>query len=361
VTTGKTFALIGALAAFPRRLAAREVERQGGELQHGITRRTSHIVFGRALLDKVGEAKLEARFDMADGAERVLFSENGFLRELGLLPPAPQTGGLARQAVIEQSKLPARAFDLLSLFDAFESNIEPYAFRDLILARKYAGLLAGGASWSAIARSVHRSGAVASLTALSLHHGGKDTIYARLGEHMVELDGQTLLPLERTEDGELEEVFRLAEEAEEEGRPIEAARLYQRYLAADPSDSMAAFNRANCLRASGETEEATRAFMQAIKLDPSFVEAWFNLADLMSAEGKPRSAKRHLSKAVALDPTYADAMFNLAKLEYEAGNLAEARRWWQAYLELDSTSEWARTAAKGIQYADLHLTKRTAS
>ena len=73
-----------------------------------------------------------------------------------------------RQSLIEQSKLPERALTLLSLFDAFEHDAEPYSFRDLILARKYAGLLAGGASWSAIARSVHRSGPVTSLTALSL-------------------------------------------------------------------------------------------------------------------------------------------------------------------------------------------------
>jgi tetratricopeptide (TPR) repeat protein len=361
VTTGKTFALIGALAAFPRRLAAREVERQGGELRHGVTRHTSHIVFGRTLLDKTSEAKLEARFDMAVGAGRMLLSENGFLGQLGLFPRPLQTGGLTRLALIDQSKISSRTFDLLSLFDAFESNCEPFAFRDLILARKYAGLLAGGASWSAIARSVHRSGTIASLTALSLHPEGKDTIYARLGEHLAELDGQALLPLDRPEDAELEDIFRLAEEAEEEGRPGDAALLYKRYLAADPTDSVATFNRANCLRAAGEVEEAAGTYMRAIKLDPTFVEAWFNLADLLSVEGKAHSAKRHLAKAVALDPSYADAMFNLAKLEYETGNLAEARRWWQAYLQLDATSEWARTAAKGIQYADLHLKERTAS
>ena len=45
-----------------------------------------------------------------------------------------------------------------ALFDAFEHDAEPYSFRDLILARKYAGLMAGGAAWGAIARSVHRSG-----------------------------------------------------------------------------------------------------------------------------------------------------------------------------------------------------------
>ena len=47
---GKIFGTFGALAAFPRRLAAREVERQRGQLRRGVTRRTSHLVFGRALL-----------------------------------------------------------------------------------------------------------------------------------------------------------------------------------------------------------------------------------------------------------------------------------------------------------------------
>lgn len=357
--SGKIFGLIGALAAFPRRLAVREVARQGGELQHGVMRRTTHVVFGRTLLDKLGEEKLEARFDSASSG-RTLLSENGFLRALGLLPGV-QVANMTRQALIDQSKLPPRAFDLLSLFDAFESDIEPYAFRDLILARKFAELLAGGATWSAIARSIHRSGAVTSLTALSLHTDGGDAIYARLGADLAELDGQRLLPLGRNEDAELEEMFAHAEEAEEDARYVDAAALYARCLAADPNDSVAAFNRANCLRAAGHSQEAMQTYMRAIKLDPKFVEAWFNLASLFAADGRAHTARRHLKKALALDPTYADAAFNLANLEYEAGDLVEARRWWSHYLELDSTSEWAKTAAKGIQYADLHLQERTAS
>ncbi|PWK76085.1 tetratricopeptide repeat protein [Aminobacter sp. AP02] len=357
---GKIFGLVGALAAFPRRLAAREVVRQGGELQHGVTRRTTHVVLGRTWLGKLDEAKLEARIDAASVSGRPVLSENGFLGILGLLEVA-EAPAMTRQALIDQSQISPRAFDLLALFDAFENPAEPYAFRDLILAKKYAGLLAGGATWSAIARSVHRSGPVSSLTALSLHVDGRDTIYARLGEDLAELDGQRLLPLGRFDDAELEDIFALAEEAEEDGRYMEAAALYGRCLASDPSDSVAAFNRANCLRAAGHGQEAMQSYLRAIKLDPKFVEAWFNLAGLFAAQGKAHTARRHLKKAVALDPSYADAVFNLANLEYEAGDLAEARRWWSLYLELDSTSEWARTAAKGIQYADLHLRERTAS
>ena len=194
---GRIYGLAGALSAFPRRLAAKAIKRQGGEFQHRATRRTTHVVFGRALLDRSSESDIEARRLREIDSGRVVISENGLLRALALLP-ALEGAAMARQQLIDQSKLAPDAFDLLSLFDCFESHAEPYSFRDLILARKYAGLIAGGASWGAIARSVHRSGPVASLTALSLHAADKASIYARLGEGMTELDGQGLLPLAAT-------------------------------------------------------------------------------------------------------------------------------------------------------------------
>ncbi|TJV23825.1 MAG: O-linked GlcNAc transferase, partial [Mesorhizobium sp.] len=51
---GNVIGTIGALAAFPLRLAAREVERQQGQLRRGVNRRTSHVVFGRTFLAKAG-------------------------------------------------------------------------------------------------------------------------------------------------------------------------------------------------------------------------------------------------------------------------------------------------------------------
>ena len=82
---GKTFGTVGALAAFPRRLAAREVERQHGSMARGVTRRTTHLVFGRSLLGRGDDARTEARFQAERRAGRQLLSENGFLRLLGLL------------------------------------------------------------------------------------------------------------------------------------------------------------------------------------------------------------------------------------------------------------------------------------
>ncbi|MER9660237.1 tetratricopeptide repeat protein [Mesorhizobium sp. M0159] len=358
---GTVFGIVGALAAFPLRLAAREVERQHGELRRGVTRRTTHVVLGRMLLARADDAEIERRVVTERAAGRKLVSENGFLRLLGLMK-APEASALSRQSLIDQSRLTGEDLDLLSLFDAFEHDCEPYSFRDLILARKYAGLVAGGASWGAIARSVHRSGPVASLTAKSLavgsQHGRADAIYLEGGQS--ELDGQLLFDLGTQDDDTLEELFADAEAAEGAEDHEQAAALYRRCLAIDPSDAIAAFNRANCLRAAGHAAEAAHDYARAIKLDPGFVEAWFNLAGLMSEEGRVASARRHLLKAIALDPNYADAVFNLARLEFGAGNLAEARRRWVRYLELDPNSEWARTAAKGIQFVDLQLARMSA-
>lgn len=356
---GKIFGTFGALAAFPRRLAAREVERQRGQLRRGVTRRTSQLVFGRALLGKKSDTAIEARFDAELKAGRHPLSENGFLRLLGLVK-SPEASALTRQSLLDQSLLAPRMFDLLSLFDAFEHDAEPYSFRDLILSKKYAGLIAGGANWGAIVRSIHRAGPVASLTAQSLHVDRPQVIYARRGKGLSELDGQLLLDLGAPDEAELEELFLRAEEAEAEGRYDEAVACYQRCLAIDPSDSVAAFNCANCLRATGRQLEAVHDYHRAIKLDAAFVEAWFNLAGLMSERGRSDAARRYLTKAIALDHDYADPVFNLAKLEFDSGHLDEAKRWWARYLELDKDSEWARTAARGMHFIDLQSMLKTA-
>ena len=137
--------------------------------------------------------------------------------------------------------------------------------------------------------------------------------------------------------------------------------LYARCLALDPTDSVAAYNRANCFRALGEHDEAAAGYAQAIKIEPNFVEAWFNFAALLRDEGKIDAAQQHLAaRTIAIDPAYADAIYNLASLEFDAGHLDAARTAWARYLELDQESEWAKTAARGIAFVDLN-TRKSAS
>ncbi|MBO6719455.1 MAG: tetratricopeptide repeat protein [Rhizobiaceae bacterium] len=346
---GQTFGVIGPLAAFPLRLAVRHAERAGSRVHRGVRRQTTHAVIGRKLLETSRE-RVSARVEATRRHGIPLLSENGFLRALGL-SSLPYGASIDRQSLLDQSRLQSADFDLLCLFDAFETDAEPFTFRDVILAKKYAGLIAGGATWSDIARSIHRSGPVASLTAKSLQAGGQGTILVRHDEGLAELSGQLFFDI-ASQPG-ADESFADAEAAEAEGRFADAIDLYARCLAADPTDPVAAFNRANCLRAAGRAQEATNDYLRAVKIDPTFAEAWFNLADLLAETDNPDAARRYLRRALSIEPQYADAIFNLARLEFEAGELDEARRLWSDYLKLDSSSEWARAAQRGISFVDL--------
>ena len=348
---GAIYGILGALAAFPRRLAAREIALQGGSLRGAGARNLTHLVFGRSLLARYTAEELERRAESAREAGAQPLSENGFRRRLRLLNTVD--GSVSRQSLINQARLDGRTIDMLALFDAFERDSEPFSFRDVILARKYQKLIASGTSWADIARSVHRAGDVASLTALALHGQGKE-VFVRDGELLSEMDGQGLLPL--GEDGpDADALFEAAEAAEHDEEFAMAADLYGRYLAHVPSDPVAAFNRANVLRAAGKPEDAAEAYTRAIKLDPGFAEAWFNYGSLLRETGRRESARLHFAKAMSLDPTYADPVYSLAALEYDAGELALARQHWAHYLELDTKSEWAKKASRGIQIIDMTL------
>jgi tetratricopeptide (TPR) repeat protein len=342
---GTTLGIVGPLAAFPFRLAAREVARKGGTLRRGALRGAGTVVFGRRAL--AGDtARVEAGFEALTAARRRTLSENGFLRLLGLME-AVKNAALSQAELLEKSGLAARDLDRLALFDAFEADRAPFTFRDLILARKYAALARDGAPWAAIARAVHKVPQVGALAALTLDVEAQGII-ARRGTWRGEIDGQGTLDLPDAGDA-ADAAFDAAEALEAAGDLAGAVAWYNRALAADPSDSVAAFNRANCLRDLGRTTEAAQDYARAVKRDPGFVEAWFNLASLMAAAGHTDSARRHLERALALDPAYGDAVFNLAKLEYEAGRVDAARRWWLRYLELDPVSDWARRARNGLQ------------
>ena len=120
---------------------------------------------------------------------------------------------------------------------------------------------------------------------------------------------------------------------------LEAAALYARCLALDPADAVAAFNRANCLRAAGRQRRRSTTISRAIKLDRGFVEAWFNLAGLMAERGRAASARRHLADAPS-PSTRTTPTRSSTSPRWRSRPATSPRRggWWQRYLELDSDS-----------------------
>ena len=349
---GAAVGLVGALATLPRRIAAREVARHGGELHRGLTRRTTVVVFGRKLLAREDAAGIEARVAAARGAGRGA-------AQRGRLPAAARSGrgprrGSPAPRCWRSPASPASSSSCLALFDAFERDVEPFSFRDLILARKYAGLVAGGADWAAIARSVHRFGPAVSLTAKSLQ--------ARRGP------GDLRLSSGRGQRARRPAAAR-ARGAGGRGRggPVRPRPRRRRRRGDTPRrrrSSGAASRSIRTMRWRPSTGRTACARPGARPRPRPSTRGRCGSTPGSSRPGSTSpacsrrsagatSARRHLARAIALDAGYADAVFNLATLAFEAGDLAEARRLWERYLELDPDSEWARRAARGVQFVDL--------
>ena len=218
------------------------------------------------------------------------------------------------------------------LFDLIEPCDGQCSFRDLVSAREVARLLREGLDLPAIlatAEQVARRSpgrAEHPLTRLKLVGDGSGQLARWIDGALGELDGQMRLPLPRTDNPSVDELFENAEEAEEAGDLAAAEALYRRCIALDRNDPIALFNLANVLCAQHRGAAAKLYLQLAVSLDPGLAEAWYNLALLQEAEGDKRAARESFERAIEGDPDYADPLYNLAHLEFEAGAFAQGPR-----------------------------------
>ncbi len=346
---GEAFAIVGALEAFPRRLAAREIKARGGELRRGISRQTDFAVFGRGLIESATAEKVVERIEEARSASARLLSEAAFLALLGLteFPDAPRQ--LSTRQLSEQSGLDRDTLERLCLFDAFEYPEEPFSFRDLIAAKQFARLSAEGVDWLGLLRAVRkrRGGSSGGVANLRLERAGSGVV-VKTGATISELSGQLLLSLP-SDDIATDQIFDDAREAEEAGDWDRAVSLYRRCVEIEPKDPVVAFNLSHALLQKGERIEARRYLNKVLRLDPRYAEAWYNLAGIAREEGNIESARRHLRQAISADPGYPDPLYNLALLEFDAGSFQRAGELWEKYRELDPDSSWGKKAKYGLQ------------
>jgi tetratricopeptide (TPR) repeat protein len=345
--------IIGRLSA-PRAVVAREVAARGGTLQRGLSRQTGVLVVARASVRQLANGQLRTKVVQADLQGVVCVSEATFLRALGLLPEAaPVAGAIALDALPDKAGLEPEVVRLLVLFGLIEPCAGQCSFRDLVSAREVARLLREGLDLQAIlatAEQVARRSPDRDhpLTRLKLVGDGRGQLARWIDGALGELDGQMRLPLPRTENPSVDELFENAEEAEQAGDLATAEALYRRCIALDRSDPIALFNLANVLCAQDRSAAAKLYLQLAASLDPGLAEAWYNLALLQDAEGDKGAARQGFERAIEADPHYADPLYNLAHLEFEAGAYGKARDLWQRYLRLDPDSEWSRNARRGL-------------
>lgn len=359
---GKTVAIIGRLAAVPGKLAADEVERQGGVVRRDLTRNTDVVVVARGAKSLLHGGRLQEKLERADELRVTCISENAFLRKLGLLADSPaDPAAMSIEELTARTGLRPEIARLLDLFDLIEAADGRCSFRDLVTAREVARLLREGVGIDEILDiigQIARQGAKPGEHPLASHKLVCDPygkIALRLGEGLAELDGQIRLPLPPAGNPSIDAIFEAAEDAELEGDLATAEELYRRCVSLDRQDPIPPFNLANVLWELGRTREASLYLQVAVVVDPNFAEAWYNLANLVGLEGRPDLERSYLMRAVSADPEYSDPVYNLAMWHLKANDYAEALHWWQKYLQLDPDSEWSRKARQGLILCRQHL------
>ena len=353
---GDTVAFIGRLEAMPLWRATDHVRAGGGETRRGISRRCRSAVIGHGAHALLAGGTLQAKLVQADRARVRCFSENGFLRRLGLLDPvADANQSMTLAALLSQAELDGETGRLLQLFDVIEPRDDLYGFLDLVAVKEVARLIGDGMSLAALLAGVAalRRGEADDhpLAHLRLARSPMGALALKVGTAFADLDGQLHLPLPDADGPSIDGLFEAAETAEANGDWAAAERFYRRCAELDTSDQTAAFNLANVLREQGRADEAAVCLRRVVALDPGYAEAWYNLADL--AEGTV--AQADLRRALAVDPDYADAHYNLADLLYRDAQYAAAADHWERYLALDPGSPWGKKARDGVTLCRQYL------
>ena len=137
----------------------------------------------------------------------------------------------------------------------------------------------------------------------------------------------------------------LEEQGADDGAAIEA---YRHALDLNPDAAGAWVNIGTLRYRRGELEPAERCYRQALNSSPNYPLAHFNLGNICEELSRFDEAINHYKLALRLQPSYADAHYNLALVFERRSEAMRAAKHWREYLQLDSTSPWARIARQQL-------------
>ena len=343
--------------------AARRIEQAGGRYVASPTPTTDLLVVGHGGPPLGEDGRLssslrEARALQELGSELRIVAEAELLERLGLRERSEELGRLytteqlsrildvpartlrawVRHGLIE----PARVVRRLCLFE----------FRQVASARALSRLTRVGVSPARIRASLEQLGlwlgqGERALTQLETLESSR-LLVVRTRDGLAEPDGQLRLDFDRTARPDSPRAPRLAPDdfergaqAEDDGRLEDAARAYERALAADATRPVLHFNLGNVYYSLERKADAVTALLRAVELDGEYVEAWNNLGNIMADVGEGEQAQACFQRALELEPGYADAHYNLAEILADRGDYSAAREHWTAYLAADPFSSTA--------------------
>jgi tetratricopeptide (TPR) repeat protein len=219
-----------------------------------------------------------------------------------------------------------------------------YAFSDLHLIRDADALLAEGASFRAVLRTLlaSRSGQLTFDFRIEAPRAKVLQLTQREPPPMTAL----LSPVGPPPPSAAEEYFTAASTLDD-GDPANADKallMYRRALEIDPYLVPAMINLANLHYGRDAIAEAQALYERAVALEADVFEAHFNLGNIFHDLGRYQEAQTRYREALRLNPAFADAHFYLAVTLEKAGQSPEARRHWRAYQQLAPQGEWVGLA-----------------
>jgi len=98
----------------------------------------------------------------------------------------------------------------------------------------------------------------------------------------------------------------------------------------------------------GRQPEAHQAMATAMRLDPAVATQRYNNATFLGGVGQSRRALVEFSSVLILDPNMTSAYYGMGVESARLGQTAQAVQAYEAYLQHDSTSEWAQRARQEL-------------
>lgn len=164
---------------------------------------------------------------------------------------------------------------------------------------------------------------------------------------------EALLPHENTGERDARFCSVRASAARGAGDLSDAARWYDRSIAAAPNGAKAAHGRARVALERGEPDAAQR-FERAVRLNQSDPEAWLGLAEALDMAGESDKARNLAEQLVGQAPHWIAALRLLAQIRLAAGESDFTSHFAEAERRLPRDAAIARAHVEVLDSHDLH-------
>lgn len=118
--------------------------------------------------------------------------------------------------------------------------------------------------------------------------------------------------------------YALAELYRDQERAIQAQRIYEQIIDADPKNKKARLGLGKSLQQQGQTAAALKQFLEAAILDPSDAEGLFFAGILYYETGKNNDAITQLKRAQGVNPLYPRINYFIGRAYFQMGDMQQA-------------------------------------